>query len=85
MRVCVCTCESECHRSLFRVATMELCVFAFAVAYSVPVVVVVVGAYSSRALYVVFQTSASVTALWNRWKMHSGRVTRWINDQAIKP
>lgn len=32
--------------------------------------------YSKRALYVVFHTSANVTAEWNRWNMHNGKVTR---------
>lgn len=41
------------------------------------------GIYSKRALYVVFQISASVTALWKRWKIHNGSVTRLINAQAI--
>lgn len=41
--------------------------------------------YSKRALYVVFHISASATALWKRWNMHNGKVTRWINDHAMYP
>lgn len=41
--------------------------------------------YSKRALYDVFQISAKVTALWKRWKMQRGRVTRCTSDQAMKP
>lgn len=42
-------------------------------------------AYSKRALQVVFQISASVTALWKRWKMHRGSVMRCMMDQGTKP